>query len=147
MAKFTVKSVHIGLEPTGAVVHERPQCMFNFSDSMCQTHACHISIKGVKSEKVPLNFAATDKMEPIIERLQEIIVKRMNKRDKSPPSSPKEDGKYQPGPELADIVLELLREEVGEDLSAYDTDRTRLANDIEGMLQKAAKEWVKTAKE
>lgn len=51
------------------------------------------------------------------------------------------------GPQLASIILELLHQELGEDLSDVLVDKTRLAEDIEMVLEKAAKEWAKLAKE
>ncbi|ETW79432.1 hypothetical protein HETIRDRAFT_322254 [Heterobasidion irregulare TC 32-1] len=47
------------------------------------------------------------------------------------------------GGELAALVLELLGEQLGGDLSGVETDRRLVAEDLEKMLDKGAKEWVK----
>ena len=98
------------------------------------------------SEKVSLNFAATDKLDPLTFRLHEIVAHRAAKGSATLPKWTG-GGTPQRGPELANIILQLLQEQLGQDLSAYDTDKSRLAEDIEDILQKAAKEWTKDTKE
>ncbi|ETW79481.1 hypothetical protein HETIRDRAFT_321588 [Heterobasidion irregulare TC 32-1] len=50
------------------------------------------------------------------------------------------------GGELAALVLEVLKEQLGGDLSGVETDRRLVAKDLEKMLDKGAKEWVAALK-
>ena len=52
------------------------------------------------------------------------------------------------GAELANVLLECLKGQLGDELGDADVelDRRRLGKDIEGILAKAAKEWAKTIK-
>jgi len=58
------------------------------------------------------------------------------------------EGTPKRGPQLATIILESLQEQIPGDISeSYDTDKTRVAEDIEDILHKAAKEWAKAVKD
>ena len=50
------------------------------------------------------------------------------------------------GGELAALVLDVLKEQLGGDLSGVETDRRLVAEDLEKMLDKGAKEWVAALK-
>ena len=105
-----------------------------------------ISANGVTSEKVPLNFAPTSKLAPFTYRLHELVARHVQKSDIAAPAWIGE-GTPKRSTELAGLILEMLHEQLGEDLSSYDTDRTRIAEDIEDILEKAAKEYAKAVKE
>lgn len=79
-------------------------------------------------------------------RLHEIVAHHIAKSSIAP-SKYVGEGVPKRGPELATIILEALRGQIPGDLSEmYDTDRARVAEDLEEILQKAAREWAKVLK-
>lgn len=138
------KSVACGQGQAGLARSERLQCRPHCCDAACEADAFR-SANGVTSDKVPLNFAKSDSVKALSYRLHELVTHEVPRITIANPAWQSE-GPPARGPQMASIVLDALKEQLNGDLSAYDTDRSRLAEDMDNILQKAAKEWAKAAK-
>lgn len=99
---------------------------------------------GVNSEKVPIILVSTASMSALTFRLHELCWHQ--RPDAVAPALTHETPKR--GAELANVLLECLKGQLGEELGDADVerDRRRLGADIEAILTKAAKEWGKSIK-
>ena len=138
------KSVAFGQGRVGLARSGRLQCTTTPAETLYVADF-HDSANGVTSDKVPLNFAKSDGVKALSYRLHELVTHEAARNTIAKPTWQGE-GPPARGPQMASIVLDVLKEQLNGDLSAYDTDRSRLAEDMDNILQKAAKEWAKAAK-
>lgn len=86
---------------------------------------------------------ASDKLHFLTYRLHELCWHHSKKGTIAPPKWAASDSAPKRGAELAQIVIDALREQLGETLKNIEVDKHRVAEDIESMLEKSAKEYVK----
>ena len=99
---------------------------------------------GVTSSKLPLSFIANESLNAASFRLHEICFSKATKPGTI--TKPFHDANLVPkrGPLLAQVLLDILKEERKGDLSDFETDRQLFAEDLEGAMQKGSKEFVKS---
>jgi hypothetical protein len=98
--------------------------------------------KGLTADKVTLEFLPSDELKYLTYRLHELC---FNLSKKGSITAPKWEGEGSPkrGTELAHVILEALRQQLGDKINKVDVDAHRVSQDIEEMLEKSAKEYVK----
>jgi hypothetical protein len=99
---------------------------------------------GMTNDKVTLGFLPSDQLKFLTHRLHELCFNHSKKGTIKPPHWNSADGTPKRGAELAAIVLEALKEQLGDKLDRVEVDRQRIAEDLESMLDKSAKEYIKT---
>jgi hypothetical protein len=97
---------------------------------------------GLNSQKVPIILVSTTLISALTFRLHELCWHQ--RPDAVAPASMQETPKR--GAELAGVLLDCLKGQLGEELENVDVerDRRRLGSDVESILAKAAKEWGKS---
>ncbi|PCH35369.1 hypothetical protein WOLCODRAFT_139869 [Wolfiporia cocos MD-104 SS10] len=95
---------------------------------------------------LPLSFTPdTRALELLAFRMHEICARKARPGTVAQPhlgGAPGENARPMRGPELAGAALDVFRA-YGEDMDDVETDRMRVAEDLERCMKKAAKEWAK----
>ena len=117
-------------------------CVWSASSWTGSARASGIA-SGITSDRVTLGFNPNQMLYALQFRVHELA---WHKAKKGLIPTPRWEGNGQPrrGAELADVLFEVLREQLNNDQTSYDTDRHRVGMDVETQLEKAAKEFVKT---
>ncbi|KZT03752.1 uncharacterized protein LAESUDRAFT_728775 [Laetiporus sulphureus 93-53] len=97
----------------------------------------------ITSDQLPISFSPNNSLEALKFRLHELCWRKVKAGTVASPAWPGGAlGNVKRGPELASIVLAVLRE-YGEDMDDVETDLRTISEDLERCLKKAVKEWAK----